>query len=131
MIELVMSKPSAPKLDDLPKPVAQFVQAANTGDLAQLLPAFVEDAIVNDQLCEYSGIDEIRQWATQDVIERNLRIYVIEMRTHYGQVILTAQIDGDFDKRGLPNPLLLTFYFTQDRGQLVQLIILPKSVRRA
>jgi hypothetical protein len=126
-----MSKPPAPNLSDLPMPCAQFVQGANSGDLSLLLSVFVEDAIVNDQLCEHLGADEIRQWATQDVIERELRIDVVEMRTHYGQAILTAQIDGDFDKRGLPNPLLMAFYFTQDQGKVVQLIILPKTERRA
>ena len=115
-----------PKLKDLPKPVAQFIQGVNAGDLELLLSAFVQDAFVNDQLCEFWGAEAIRQWASQEVIGKSLTIDVIEARTHYAQLILSAQIDGDFDKLGLPNPLLQHFYFAQRGGKLVQLTILPK-----
>jgi hypothetical protein len=33
-------------------------------------------------------------------------------------------VDGDYDKRGLPDPLLLVFYFSIHLERLVQLIIL-------
>jgi hypothetical protein len=31
---------------------------------------------------------------------------------HYGDVGVHAVMDGDFDKNGLPDPLVLTHYFT-------------------
>jgi hypothetical protein len=43
---------------------------------------------------------------------------------HYGNFIVTANVDGNFDKRGLPDPLVLAFYFTRHRNLIVQLIIL-------
>lgn len=118
-----------PTLCHLPQSVAQFLEAANLGERERLLSAFVADAIVNDQLCEYRGIDEIRRWANKELIGKNIKIDVVESRRHYGQMILTAKIDGDFDKRGLPDPLALNFYIAQDGGKLVQLIILPKPMR--
>jgi hypothetical protein len=33
-------------------------------------------------------------------------------------------VDGDYDKRGLPDPLVLAFYFSVHREKVVQLIIL-------
>jgi hypothetical protein len=33
-------------------------------------------------------------------------------------------VDGLFDKRGLPNPLVLVFYFSSGGDKIVQLIIL-------
>lgn len=118
-----------PKHCDLPPSVAQFLEAANLGEIDDLLSAFVEDAIVNDQLCEYCGLDEIHRWAREELIGKHLKIDVVEARRHYGQMIMTAEIDGDFDKRGLPNPLVLNFYIAQDGGKLVQLIVLPKLPR--
>jgi hypothetical protein len=112
--------------NSLPQPVARFVAGINTADVALVLSQFVEDAIVNDQLREYCGAESIRQWAEQECIGKALTIDVIDARRHYGQMILTGRIWGDFDKRGLPDPLLLTFYFTQDGCKVVQLIILPK-----
>jgi hypothetical protein len=114
------------QFDSLPQPVARFVVGINTADVPLILSQFVDDAIVNDQLREYCGTESIRQWAEQECIGKALTIEVVDARRHYGQMILTGRIGGDFDKRGLPDPLLLTFYFTQDGGKVVQLIILPK-----
>jgi PAS domain S-box-containing protein len=36
---------------------------------------------------------------------------------HYGNHIVEANVDGSFDKRGLPSPLVLAFYFTS-KGNL-------------
>ena len=36
----------------------------------------------------------------------------------------TANVDGNYDKRGLPDPLVLAFYFTAQSDLIVQLIIL-------
>jgi hypothetical protein len=38
-------------------------------------------------------------------------------------VAVTANIGGDFDKTGLPAPLVLTFYFSVSGERIVQLII--------
>jgi hypothetical protein len=37
---------------------------------------------------------------------------------------VTANIDGNYDKRGLPDPLVLTFYFSAHGDRIAQLIIL-------
>jgi len=38
---------------DLPIPIAAYVLATNTFDLEALMATFADDALVNDQLCEY------------------------------------------------------------------------------
>ena len=43
---------------------------------------------------------------------------------HYGDVIVTAKLDGTYDKTGLPDPLILTFYFTVRDDKITMLIIL-------
>jgi hypothetical protein len=43
---------------------------------------------------------------------------------HYDNFIVTADIDGSFDKRGLPDPLVLAFYFIPHDDLIIQLIIL-------
>lgn len=45
----------------------------------------------------------------------------VEATTRGSGVAVTASIDGNFDKTGLPSPLLLTFCFTIDDGHIVQL----------
>src|SRR5262249_42605196 len=45
------------------------------------------------------------------------------LERHYGNFIASANVDGNFDKRGLPDPLVLAFYFTAHSNLIVQLII--------
>ncbi len=47
---------------------------------------------------------------------------MVKIVEHYGPV--TANIDGNYDKRGLPDPLVLAFYFSAHGHQIVQLMIL-------
>ena len=49
---------------------------------------------------------------------------VTKVINHYGNYIATANVDGNYDKRGLPDPLVLAFYFTPQSDLIVQLIIL-------
>jgi hypothetical protein len=38
-------------------------------------------------------------------------------------VTVEANIDGNYPKEGLPNPLVPTFYFALDAGKIAQLIV--------
>jgi hypothetical protein len=108
----------------LPPLVAAFVQATNSFDLDALIAGFADDALVNDQLRDYWGKSAIREWAARDIIGERLTMNVVKIRELYGHCILTANVDGNYDKRGLPEPLVLTFYFSAHGDQIVQLIIL-------
>jgi hypothetical protein len=100
------------------------MEATNSFDLERLVATFADDALVNDQLRDYWGKAAIREWAERDIIGERLTIAVTKVVRHYDNVIVTADIDGEFDKRGLPDPLVLAFYFTPHNDLIVQLIIL-------
>jgi hypothetical protein len=114
--------PNAPVA--LPPLVAAYVEATNNFDLERLMATFAEDALVNDQLRDYWGKPAIGEWARRDIIGERLTMKVTQVITHYGNFIVTANVDGDYDKRGLPDPLVLAFYFTAQSDLIVQLIIL-------
>ena len=79
---------------------------------------------MNDQLREYWGKAAIKDWADRHVIGEHLTMYVVNVVEHYNHCIVAANVDGDYDKRGLPDPLMHTFYFCAQQGNIVQLIIL-------
>ena len=108
----------------LPQPVATYIRATNAFDLDGLLATFVDDALVNDQLQDYWGKAAIATWAARDVIGERMTLKVVNTVEHYGHSIVTAHVDGAFDKRGLPDPLVLAFYFSSHDDKIVQLIIL-------
>ena len=114
----------SPQAPALPQLVAAYVEATNSFDLERLLATFADDALVNDQLRDYRGREAIREWAARDIIGQGLTMEVTSAIEHYGNLIITANVDGTFDKRGLPDPLVLAFYFTFHGDQIVQLIIL-------
>jgi len=114
--------PNAPAA--LPTLVAAYVEATNSFDLERLLATFADDALVNDQLRDYWGKPAIRKWAERDIIGERLTMDVTEVIEHYGNFIVTASVDGKYDKRGMPDPLVLAFYFTPHGDRIVQLIIL-------
>jgi hypothetical protein len=108
----------------LPPAVAAYVRATNSSDLEDLLATFADDAFVNDELRDHWGKQAIREWAAREIIGRRVTMYVLNVIEHYGHVIVTANINGDFDWRGLPDPLVLAFHFSASSGRIVQLIIL-------
>ena len=108
----------------LPPAVAAYVWATNSSDLEALLATFADDAFVNDELRDHWGKQAIREWAAREIIDRGVTIYALKVVEHYGHAILTANINGNFDWPGLPDPLVLAFHFSLSSGRIVQLIIL-------
>jgi hypothetical protein len=115
---------------EIPEPAAAFVHATNRGELEALLATFAEDALVNDQLREYCGGAVIAEWAVREVIAQRLSLTVQRVKVTRDQVSVTASIDGNFERRGLPDPLLVTFYFSARNGKIDQLLILPNEFVR-
>lgn len=109
---------------DLPFPVAAFVRSTNARDLEGLMAVFSEDAMVNDDLQERWGKAAIREWAEQEFIGQGVTIFVVKCIERAFMAVLTAHVDGDFDQRGMPYPLVLNFYFSMDGENIAQLIIL-------
>ena len=121
------SMPTSPdplKVPVLPPLIEAYVAATNTLDLERLLETFADDALVNDQLRDYRGKEAIREWAASDIIGQRLAMEPTSIIGHYENFTVTANIDGNFDKRGLPHPLVVAFYFTVRGDRIVQLIIL-------
>ena len=114
--------PSAPVV--LPPLIAGYVEATNSFDLERLMATFAEDALVNDQLRDYWGKPAIREWAKRDIVGERLTMNVTRVIKHYGNFIIKENVDGNYDKRGLPDPLVLAFYFNAKSDLIVQLIIL-------
>jgi ketosteroid isomerase-like protein len=112
------------KAPDVPEPVAAYIRATNTFNLDALLVTFAEDALVNDQLRDFWGKAAIKHWAEHEIIGDRVTMYVVKVVKHYDEIIVTAHVDGDYDKRGLPEPLVLAFYFSLREDKIIQLIIL-------
>ena len=108
---------------NLPSPVAAYVAATNAFDIDAFMASFAEDALVNDHRNEFATPEAIRAWAQREIIGDRVSMQVTGATCRGNAVAVTANIDGNFDKTGLPDPLVLTFYFTVSGDRISQLII--------
>jgi hypothetical protein len=110
----------------LPPPLDAFVIAVNRLDLDALVATFADDALVNDQLAEHWGKKEICEWAKCDVVGAELAVYVVDVVLRNAHATMTTHVSGNFEMRGLPDPLVLRFHFSACGDRIVQLIILRR-----
>jgi hypothetical protein len=107
----------------LPPPVAAYIAATNAFELDALMATFADDALVNDHRNEFPGLAAIRSWAQREIIADRVTMKLTSATVRGAAVAVTAIIDGNFDRTGLPDPLLLTFYFTIGNSRIDQLVI--------
>jgi hypothetical protein len=108
----------------LPEPARAFVLAVNAGDREAIVDTFAECALVVDELQEYWNRQAIADWVNRLVVAPRLSLDVRSATYNGEHTVVRAVVDGDFDKRGLPEPLIVSFYFSAHEGKLVQLLIL-------
>ncbi|MDB5582442.1 MAG: hypothetical protein JWR80_7618 [Bradyrhizobium sp.] len=111
--------------DNLPGPVAAILGAMNDFDLDGFMAPFSDDALVNDAHRQFWGTESIRAWAAKEIIGDKVTLTATEVRDHYGDVIVTGIVEGNFDRANLPPVVILAFYFTVRGDKVVQLVVLP------
>jgi len=104
--------------------VVAFVDAVNAFDADRLIDLFAQGAHVNDQLRDFWDKEAIGNWVRREIVGEHFTMEVRDAKEHFGDTILTANVSGDFDKTGLPDPMVLSFIFSVCDGKLARLIIL-------
>ena len=79
----------------LPKPITEYIEAANTYDGDRLIAAFADDALVNDARREFWGTDAIKRWSDQEVIGDKVTMDVKNVKEHYGDFVVDALVEGE------------------------------------
>ncbi len=111
----------------LPKPITEYIEASNTFDGDRLIAAFADDALVNDARREFWGTDAIKRWSDKEVIGDKVAIDVKKVKEHYGDFVVDAVVDEEFDKANPPYTVILTHYFTVNDDKIVSLIIIRNT----
>jgi hypothetical protein len=106
--------------------VADLFAAINEFDTDAIMGTFAEDALVNDVRREFWGKGAIRPWVEREIVGDKVTIEVVDAVRHDGLTIVQGVYDGEYDKTGLPGPLILTHYmtFAEDTGKIANLIII-------
>ena len=107
----------------LPKVVADHIAACNAHDAEAWMATFAPDAMVNDIQREFIGTEAIRAFADKEIFGDKVTMAVHRAWDRHGDVTVHAKMDGTYDKTGLPDPLILSFYFSLRGDKITQLII--------
>ena len=108
---------------NLPKILVDHIAACNAHDIEAWMATFAPDAMLNDMQREFLGTDSIRAFAKAEIFGAKVTMAVERAWDRHGDVTVHSRIDGTYDKKGLPDPLILSFYFTLKGGLITQLII--------
>jgi hypothetical protein len=115
----------------LPAPVQGYITAGNAFDGDALIAWFADDAMVNDARRVFRGTAAIRRWLEREVLGDRVTMQVSTATEHYGVTEVDAVMDGDYDKTGLPDPLILAHYFTVSDDRIARLVIIRNEATPA
>jgi hypothetical protein len=107
--------------------VAEHIAAVNASDTDAIVATFAGDAYVNDVHREIAGVDAIRGWVAKELVGDKVTMDVQEVVDHHGDIIVRAAYDGEYDKTNLPNPLILSNYFSIRDGKIISLVVLHNT----
>jgi hypothetical protein len=104
--------------------LAEHIDAVNAFDTDRIVATFAPDAYVNDNRREIAGVEAIRRWVDQEMVGDRVTMDVREVIDHYGDTIVRAAYDGEYDKTGLPEELIMSSYFGVRDGKIVSLAVI-------
>ena len=101
----------------LPAPIAGYVAAGNSGDLASLGKVFAPNARVRDEGHDYYGLAAIGDWMAGTKKKYGHRMEPLEVVQRGGKSAVTMRLAGDFPG----SPVTVQFVFTIARGKIESL----------
>jgi hypothetical protein len=108
----------------LPPVIAAHIAACNAHDIEAWMATFAPDALINDFQREFDGSAAIRAFGEKEIFGADVTMDVERAIERHGDITVHARFDGTYDKTGLPDPLILSQYFSVRDGRITQLIII-------
>jgi limonene-1,2-epoxide hydrolase len=107
--------------------IADHIAAVNNFDLDAVMSTLADDALVNDNMREFWGHQHIRAFFAKEMLGDHVTIEIVEVVDNAGMWCLRCKYDGDYDKTGLPDPLIMTNYFRVENDRIVTLFIINNT----
>ena len=106
---------------NLPKTVAAYIRAINNHDAAAFIALFAEDAVVDDVGRPFRGRAAIEASSDREIFDAQVTLEVIDVADLKGQTVVTTKVDGNFDRTGLPDPVIIDHHITAQARKIVGL----------
>jgi ketosteroid isomerase-like protein len=115
----------------LPSAIKDFIKATNDHDADAFIATFAADAMVNDFARNFWGADAIKKWSDKEMIGDKVTFEAVEIIPHYGDFIITALTDGNYDKSKSPDPTYLDYFFSYRDDKIVKMIVIKNKEKSA
>jgi hypothetical protein len=107
--------------------ITAHITAINSFDVDAIMDTFADDALVNDSSREFWGTDHIRAFIAKEFVGDRVTMEPVEVVDNAGMWCVRCRYEGDYDKTGLPDPLVLTNYFRVISGKIVSMFIVKNN----
>ena len=105
----------------LPSIAAAYIRLINEHDSAGFIALFADGAAVNDIGREFRGIPAIKEWSEREIFAPLVTLEVRDVADRDGKSVVTTKVDGNFDRTGLPDPVIIDHVMTVAGGKIVGL----------
>lgn len=99
---------------DLPKPIADYVEANAGLDVDGMLKPFLHDAVFIDNGKRFEGHPAIRELLKEEVVPVKAIFVPDSVREEHGNIVVEGPAHGDFPG----SPLRFTYRFTLAHGAI-------------
>ena len=106
-------------IDNLPRPIALYIAAENSGDGNLFDQCFAEDAVVRDENETHAGLTAIKKWKAETKKKYQHTVDPLSFAENGGKTIVTNRLAGNFPG----SPIELEFVFTLKGDKIVWLEI--------
>jgi hypothetical protein len=107
----------------LPAVIEAHIAAVNAGDLDALTATFADDALFTAQ-AQARGIAAVRILLAKEFIDDHVTFEVRDVIDHHGDFIMRIEYDGTYDKTNLPDPLIMTNYYSLRGDKIITLAVI-------
>jgi hypothetical protein len=107
-------------IDNLPKPIALYIAAENSGDTGLFDQCIAENATVRDENETHNGLAAIKNWKAETKRKYQHTVDPLRVAEKDGKLVVTNRLAGNFPG----SPIELDFVFTLKGDKIVSLEIL-------
>lgn len=98
-----------------------YLSATNSHDAVKFMSLFAPDAVVEDAGRTITGLAAIQEWSDREIFAAAVNLESLGVRATEKSAVVTTKVDGNFDRTGLPDPLLIAHTIEAEDGKIVRL----------
>jgi hypothetical protein len=98
-----------------------YVQTINEHDPSAFNELFADNIVVDDAGRAFRGREAVRQWSDREIFGAAVSLEPIHVTERDGETVVTTKVDGNFDRTGLPEPVIINHHIATASGKIARL----------